>query len=125
MHVALVTDLTAGGSLGDKPIWQMDKNVIIRRLDSAYVMKLDEKYPGYYESSALQKCTSTLVGFKEFTADSGPFTHSDLYALMKYEDDNLSIALMWAIEKLSTEISEEALQHAYPKLDTMTKDQKW
>ena len=124
--IALAADLTAGGCPGEKPVWQMDKSVIIKRLDSAYEVKLDKVYRGYYESSsALQRFTATLVGFKEFTSDSGPNTPSDLHTLLLYEDDNLSIALKWALEKLSAEISTKVYQHPYSQLGVMNKDQKW
>ena len=43
--------------------------------------------------------------FKEFTSDSTPNTPSELYTLLLYEDDNLSIALKWALEKLTKELS--------------------
>ena len=122
----MVADLTAGGCPGDKPVWQMDKNVIIRKLNSAYETKLDKRYRGYYEcTSALQEYTATLVGFKEFTSDSNSGTPSDLHTLLLYEDDNLSIALKWAIEKLLTEIPKKMHQYVYSQRDSMTNDQKW
>ena len=124
--VAFVTDLTAGGCPGEKPVWQMDKKVIISRLDSAYETKLNSRQHGYYEpSSTLQRCTATLVGFKEFTSDSSSGTPSDLHTLLLYEDDNLSIALKWAIEKLLAEIPKKMHQYVYSQRDSMTNDQKW
>ena len=124
--VAFVTDLTAGGCPGEEPVWQMDKKVIISRLDSAYETKLNSRQHGYYEpSSTLQRCTATLVGFKEFTSDSSSGTPSDLHTLLLYEDDNLSIALKWALEKLSPEISKKVYLRRYLQHDAMIKHQKW
>ena len=102
----LVADLTAGGCSSDKPVWQMDKNVITSRLNSAYEKKVVRRSYSYYDSStSLQNRKAALMRFKEFTSDSTPNTPSELYTLLLYEDDNLSIALKWALEKLTKELS--------------------
>ena len=121
--LALVADLTAGGCPGDTPVWQMDKNYIIRRLNSAYEIKLNRRYHRYCESSTLQNCTATLIGFKEFKLDSR--FNSALQTLLLYEDDNLSIALKWALEKFSLIKCKEVHVHEYPQQDAMTTDLKW
>ena len=102
----LVADLTAGGCSSDKPVWQMDKNVITSRLNSAYEKKVVRRSYSYYDSStSLQNRKAALMRFKEFTSDSTPNTSSELYTLLLYEDDNLSTALKWALEKLTKELS--------------------
>ena len=105
----------------------MDKNVIIRRLDSAYEMKLGmhRRYLDYGVSSTLQTYTAALVGFKEFASDTIPNTPSDLHTLLLYEDDNLAIVLKWALEKVSLESCQNLYLHRYSRRDAMTKDQKW
>ena len=84
----------------------MDKNVIISRLNSAYEKKVVRRsYPYYNSTTSLQNCKAALMRFKGFSSDDTTSTPSDLHTLLLYEDDNLSIALMWALEKLSKEPS--------------------
>ena len=105
----------------------MDKNVIISRLNSAYEEKVVRRSHPYYSSTTcLQDRQAALVGFKEFTSDSTPNTPSELCTLLRYEDDNLSIALKWALEKVANEPSRVAqpgirILHQ----DTTTKGRKW
>ena len=105
----------------------MDKNVIISRLNSAYEEKVVRRSHPYYSSTTcLQDRKAALVSFKEFTSHSTPNTPSELYTLLWYEDDNLSIALKWALEKLAKEPSR--VPHPGIRIlhqDTTTKGRKW
>ena len=105
----------------------MDKNVIISRLNSAYEEKVVRGSRPYYSSTTcLQDRKAALVGFKEFTSDSTPNTPSELCTLLRYEDDNLSIALKWALEKLAKEpsrVAHPAMQILHQ--DTSTRSRKW
>ena len=122
----IVADLTAGGCSNDKPVWQMDKNVITSSLESAYDEKVASRSRPYYSSSTcLQNRKAALVGFKDFTYT--PNNRSEFYTLLLYEDDNLSIVLKWALEKLAIK-PPKATYHTYtsPFLrEDRTKDRKW
>ena len=124
---SLVADLTAGGCTGDKPVWQMDKNVIISRLNSAYEEKMLRRSYSYYDSTTcLAKRKIALIEFKQFASDPTTSIPSELYTLLLYEDDNLSIALKWALEKLSEELSsvvQPRMRTLHP--DSTASSRKW
>ena len=102
----MVADVTAGGWSNDKPVWQMDKNVIITALNAAYESKVTRRsYPYYDSNTCLQDRKAALIGFKQFTSGSTTKAPSELHTLLLYEDDNLSAALKWALDKLSKEHS--------------------
>ena len=100
MLLTLVADLTAGGCPGETPVWQADKNTILSRLNSAYDSNIGEESRSYYRSIPdLLEFQRKLVGFKEFSSSSTSNTPSELHSLLLDENDNLSIALIWAVEK--------------------------
>ena len=106
MHFFLVADMTAGGCSGEMPVWQMDKNVIIKCLNSAYEEKVVRRSLSYCTSTTcLENRKAALLEFKEFTSNPTSNAPSELYTLLLYEDDNLSIALKWALEKLAMKSS--------------------
>lgn len=122
--IALVADITAGGCPGDKPIWQVSKNALLSRLDSAYEIMMDlRSYPfnTTYSGSqnrkvrllefpstntpsephgnypGLNNCKCKLLGFRKFSSADAC---SILHRLLLDDNDTLSIALNWAVEKL-------------------------
>ena len=129
MFLWLHADLTAGGCSSDKPVWQMDRNVIINRLNSAYQKKVSRRtYPYYESTTCVKNCKAALVEFKEFTNYPSPNSPSELHTLLLYEDDNLSIALKWALEKLSNKHPSMEQPIAYSRLshlDTAARNREW
>ena len=87
----------------------MDKNVILRRLNKAYEGNLAGRLHSFCDSTdclqSLQSHKAALVGFKEFVPFLRLNASSEFYTLLLYEDDNLSIILKWALEKLTEETS--------------------
>lgn len=56
--------------------------------------------------TTLRNRKSRLMGFKEFVSFSTPSSPSEVFELLLDEDDNLSVVLRWALEKLTKEMSE-------------------
>ena len=103
----------------------MDKNVIISGLNSAYEKKVVRRSYSYYDSTtSFQNRKAALMRFKEFTSDPTPNTPSELYTLLLYEDDNLSAALNWALDKLAKECS-SVMQFALYYQDTTASSREW
>ena len=126
MH-CFFADLTAGGCSSDKPVWQMDRNIIINRLNSAYEQKVSRRsYPYYDSTTCLENRKAALMGFKEFTSGYTPNTTSEFHTLLQYEDDNLAIVLKWALEKVAIKPSKAAHpSRPFFQENIMTKEMKW
>ena len=104
----------------------MDTNVIIGRLNSAYDTKLDRSSHAVdHSTSTLQRRKVTLLGIKDFTSDIAHNTPSELTTLLFYEDDNLAIALKWALEKLAKELSKAAYPVGSHLQQDTEADTKW
>lgn len=119
--------MTAGGCSDKMPVWHMDKNVVMKWLNSAYGKKIVKRSLSCGNSTTcLQNRKATLVGFKEFTSDPTPNAESELHTLLLYEDDNLAFALKCALEKVGKEASsvvQPATRTLHP--DTTASSRKW
>lgn len=106
-------------------MWQVDKDGLFSKLDSIYEKKMARDLDSCHTPfSSLRNRKSKLVGFKEFFSVSTPSSHSDVYALLLDEDENLSVALCWAMEKLTKEVSKSGLPSWFQR-QAMTQKQAW